>query len=512
MKQTLPVLAHFEKSSDEIASNLKYFTLKYGTNYHIIKQLQNQRKQLETPMIEAKRTLRTIEQDSEGTKRSYSKQSERIKATSTSNFSRPDSQFDTFIQNTQHFDLKSALLLLQNIKQIMECLQNKENTPNFQLYWESVYMFKWEQYIYYFIRPITQKTIQESIFLMDIVISFIQCQMKENLINNNSQEYQQEMTVLTKFILENFCHFLKRILTQTKQQNNTLLIEIQNKIDLILCKNNPCFSFIQELKRNNSFIKNIIEKLLKNDNNNIQPVIITCRYQLSQIKTLDIQSSRPQLVNAIYLSTSVVQQTEYQSPLKTLFKIPHQQQYAMQLRQSYSNLEKIQAPFIQEPFEHLLCVILDLDETMGHYSDKIGKFIQRPGLVELLQGIKEDCEIIVFTAGLQSYADQAIRELQCDQYIDHKLYRNHTTFNGNNFIKDISKVGRPLERTIIIDNTPTNYELQQDNGLLVSTWIDQEEDRELFQLKDLIIKLAKAKTKDVRKALKKYRDYISGHK
>ncbi|CAD8121169.1 unnamed protein product [Paramecium sonneborni] len=508
MKQTLPVLAHFEKSSDEIA---KYFALKYGSNYHIIKQLQNQRKQLETPMIEAKRTLRTIEQDSEGTKRSNSKQSERIKATSTCNFSRPGSQFDTFIQSTQHFDLNSGLLLFQNIKQILDCLQNKEDIPNFQLYWESVYMFKWEQYIYCFVRPLTQKIIQESIFLSDIVISFIQCQMKENLLNNNSQEYQQEMIVITKLILENFCYFLKKILTQTKQQN-ALVIQIQNKIDQILCKNNPCISFIQELKKNNSFIKNIIEKILKNDNPNIQPVIITCRYQLSQIKTLDIQNSRPQLVNAIYLSTSVGQQIEYQSPLKSLFKIPHQQQYVMHLRQSYNNLESVQAPFIQKPFEHSLCIILDLDETMGHYNDKTGKFIGRPGLVELLQGIKEDCEIIVFTAGLQSYADQAIGELQCDEYIDHRLYRHHTTFNGNNFIKDISKVGRPLERTIIVDNTPTNYELQQDNGLLVSTWIDQEEDKELFQLKDLIIKIAKAKTKDVRIALKKYRDYISRHK
>ncbi|CAD8204752.1 unnamed protein product [Paramecium pentaurelia] len=509
MKQTLPVLAHFEKSSDEIA---KYFALKYGNNYHIIKQLQNQRKQIETPMLEAKRTLRTIEQECDGLKRSNSKQSERMKATSTFNFSRPGSQFDTFIQSTQHFDLNSGQLLFQNIKQIMESLQNKEDPPNFQLYWESVYMFKWEQYIYCFVRPLTQKIIQESIFLSDIVISFIQCQMKENLLNNNSQENQQEMIVLTKLLLENFCIFLKKILTQTKQQNG-LVIQLQTKIDLILCKNNPCISFIQELKKNNSFIKNIIEKLLQNDNPNIQPVITTCRYQLSQLKSLDIQSSRPQLVNAIYLSTSVNQQKEqYQSPLKTLFKIPHQQQYVMHLRESYSNLEPVEVPFIKTPFHHSLCVILDLDETLGHYNDKIGKFIPRPGLIELLQGIKEYCEIIIFTAGLQSYADHAIAELQCDEYIDYRLYRPHTTFNGNNFVKDISKVGRPLERTIIVDNTPTNYEQQQDNGLLVSTWIDQEQDRELFELKDLIIRIAQAKTKDVRKALKKYRDYISRHK
>ncbi|CAD8094268.1 unnamed protein product [Paramecium primaurelia] len=509
MKQTLPVLAHFEKSSDEIA---KYFELKYGNNYHIIKQLQNQKKQLETPILDAKRTLRTIEQECDLNKKSKSKQSERIKPTFTFNFSRTGSQYDTLIQSTQNFDLNSGQLLFQNLKQIMESIQIKEDPPNFQSYWESVYMFKWEQYIYYFIKPLTQKIIQESILLSDIVISFIQCQMKENLLNNNSQEYQQEMIILTKLLFENFCHFLKKILTQTKQQN-TLVIQLQSKIDLILCNNNHCINFIQELTKNNSFIKKIIENLLKNDNPNIQPVIITCRYQLSQIKLLDIQTSRQQLVNAIYLSTSIDQQIEqYQSPLKSLFKISHQQQYMMHLRESFNNLESVQVPFIQTPFKHSLCVLLDLDETMGHYNDKFDKFIPRPGLIELLQGIKEHCEIIIFTAGLQSYADHVITELQCNEYIDHKLYRHHTTFNGNNFIKDISKVGRPLERTIIVDNTPTNYEKQQENGLLVSTWIDQEEDRELFELKDLIIRLAKTKTIDIRKALKKYRDYISRRK
>lgn len=47
----------------------------------------------------------------------------------------------------------------------------------------------------------------------------------------------------------------------------------------------------------------------------------------------------------------------------------------MHLRESYSNLEPVEVPFIKTPFHHSLCVILDLDETLGHYVlDKINKF------------------------------------------------------------------------------------------------------------------------------------------
>ncbi|CAD8210236.1 unnamed protein product [Paramecium octaurelia] len=499
MKQS-QVLAHFEKSSDEIT---KYFTIKYSSNYHLIRELQNQRKLLETPLQQAKRTLRSLEQDGESIKRSGTRQTDRMKGTFSSTFTRPNSQVDTFMHINHSFDINAGQNQLQNMKAIQESLQNKIETLNFSLYWEAVFEFRQEQYLYYFARPATQKILWEYIFLSDIVFSFVQCQLKENTLHNQ-QNYYQEMTVLTKLLVENFALFLNQMIKHLKQRNQ-LVEQLQQKIDVILEKNNPCISFTQEIKKNNCFIKSIIEKLLQNDNQGIQAIIITCRYQLQHLNILDVTISRPQLRNAIYLSTQQIKKQEYQSPLKTLFKASH----VVHKRQSQASVDLVNSPFIKSPFQKQLCIIMDLDETMGHFSEQLNKFISRPWLFQFLESIKAFCEIILFTAGQQNYADNAISQIQCDHLIDHKLYRHHTLYNGIHFIKDLSKIGRPLEKTIIIDNTPINFQLQQENGLVISSWVGKSDDKELLTIKDLIIKIAQSNVTDVRKALKKYRDYIS---
>jgi CTD small phosphatase-like protein 2 len=37
-------------------------------------------------------------------------------------------------------------------------------------------------------------------------------------------------------------------------------------------------------------------------------------------------------------------------------------------------------------------------------------------------------------------------------------------------MKDLSRVGRPLERTIIIDNLKENFMWQKDNGIQIKSW------------------------------------------
>ncbi|CAD8124488.1 unnamed protein product [Paramecium sonneborni] len=499
MKQSI-VLANFEKSSDEIT---KYFTIKYSSNYHVIRELQNQRKLLETPLLQAKRTLRQLEQENESIKRSTTRQTDRMKGTFSSTFTRPNSQLDTFVQNNQCLDINAGQIQLQNMKMIMENLQKQTESLNFQLYWDSVFEFRQEQYLYFFVRSQTQKTLWECIFLSDIVFSFIECQIKENLVQNK-QNKQQEMKVLIKLVVENFALFLNQMIKHAKQRNQ-LVEQLQNMINLILERNNPCMNFVQELKRNNSFIRTIMDKQLQQVNDGIQAIIITCRYQLLHLNILDIGISRPQLRNAIYLSTKQIKNQEYQSPLKTLFKVSN----VINKRQSQGSVDFEGCPLIRQELQKQLCIIMDLDETMGHYNEQLNKFISRPWLLQFLESIRVFSEIIVFTAGQQNYADNAISQIQCDHLIDHRLYRHHTMYNGIHFIKDLRKVGRPLEKTIIIDNTPISFQLQQDNGILISSWQGNSDDIELLQIKDLIIKIAQSNVTDVRKALKKYRDYIS---
>lgn len=70
--------------------------------------------------------------------------------------------------------------------------------------------------------------------------------------------------------------------------------------------------------------------------------------------------------------------------------------------------------------------------------------------------------------------------------IAHRLYRQHITHVGCVCIKDLAKLGRPLSRTIIVDNLRENFQRQPRNGIEVSTWKFKNDDRELFVLGEFL--------------------------
>ena len=86
----------------------------------------------------------------------------------------------------------------------------------------------------------------------------------------------------------------------------------------------------------------------------------------------------------------------------------------------------------------------------------------RPSTEEFLTKLSLYFEINIFTAGEQDYADQILDHFDKDRtLISNRLYRHHTDkieYNGTQFyIKDLSRVGRNLKKTIIIDNIKDNF-------------------------------------------------------
>ena len=83
---------------------------------------------------------------------------------------------------------------------------------------------------------------------------------------------------------------------------------------------------------------------------------------------------------------------------------------------------------------------------------------------------------MIFTAGVQDYADWVLDSLDPNRkYIHHRLYRQHTinrSKEGPLIIKDLSKLGRSLQTTIIVDNLAENFLLQKDNGIFIRTWYE----------------------------------------
>ena len=101
--------------------------------------------------------------------------------------------------------------------------------------------------------------------------------------------------------------------------------------------------------------------------------------------------------------------------------------------------------------------------------------------------MSEFCEIVIFTGSKSCYADSVIDGLEVKNFIDHRLYRQHTTSYKGYYIKDLSKLGRPLNKIIIIDNIEENYQLQMCNGLNISNYEGEDNDFELeYLLKDLL--------------------------
>ena len=154
--------------------------------------------------------------------------------------------------------------------------------------------------------------------------------------------------------------------------------------------------------------------------------------------------------------------------------------------------------------------MLDLDETLIHNVEYQNDsfFLVRPGCVQFIQEMAKHYEIVIFTAALQEYADQVIDQIDVDKNIRYRLYRQHTSQNGPFLVKDLSLLGRDVNKTIIIDNISDNFILQQDNGIFCSTWYDDMRDRFLDEITPLLCEIVIKKIPDVRVALRRYRDQL----
>lgn len=62
------------------------------------------------------------------------------------------------------------------------------------------------------------------------------------------------------------------------------------------------------------------------------------------------------------------------------------------------------------------------------------------------------------------------------------MYRSSCYLDSGVFIKDLSRLGRPLESMVIVDNIRDNFCRQQANGIEIATWVGDAQDRELQRL------------------------------
>eukprot|EP00002_Diphylleia_rotans_P028647 TRINITY_DN578_c0_g1_i1.p1 TRINITY_DN578_c0_g1~~TRINITY_DN578_c0_g1_i1.p1 ORF type:complete len:394 (-),score=65.95 TRINITY_DN578_c0_g1_i1:407-1588(-) len=170
----------------------------------------------------------------------------------------------------------------------------------------------------------------------------------------------------------------------------------------------------------------------------------------------------------------------------------------------------VSAPYLPPQPHHLagrLTLVLDLDETLVHsafpFLEPIRPALPTPhfrfvmnnpasrdisdvlrtvcvwkrhGLHEFLEAVSSFCEVIVFTASHQSYAQPLMEILDPTKQVVHGLlFREHTVPTACGFVKDLSLLGRPLDRMVIIDNNPLSFARNPDNGIAVKSFYGEED-------------------------------------
>jgi len=154
-------------------------------------------------------------------------------------------------------------------------------------------------------------------------------------------------------------------------------------------------------------------------------------------------------------------------------------------------------------------LVLDLDETLVHSSfkpianpdfvipveieEQVHKVyvVKRPHVDQFLLRLGKLFEIVVFTASLAKYADPVLDLLDVHKVVRVRLFREACSNYKGNYVKDLSKLGRELNSTIIIDNSPPSYLFHPENALPIESWFDDENDTELLNMIPILEELTK---------------------
>jgi hypothetical protein len=122
-------------------------------------------------------------------------------------------------------------------------------------------------------------------------------------------------------------------------------------------------------------------------------------------------------------------------------------------------------------------VVFDLDETLCCNRGP-GKAVLRPGALDILRSLAAlnsetvHVEIVMWTASVESLARVVAARLDPGgKLFTHFVFRDKRWFKESGYTKDLRLLGRPLERVVIIENSPMSVTLNRENSIMVSDFL-----------------------------------------
>lgn len=170
-----------------------------------------------------------------------------------------------------------------------------------------------------------------------------------------------------------------------------------------------------------------------------------------------------------------------------------------------------------------ILLILDLDETLIHASEKeLGRpadfqvfyyhVYKRPFLESFLRGCHEHFELAIWSSAADDYVQAIVKQIipeeirlafvwgrsRCTYCFDHLSFESspENYFSHYHYVKVLKKVkkrGYSLERTLIIDDTPTKSRRNYGNAIYPKEYTGEPEDNELRKLLAYLTELKDAR-------------------
>lgn len=126
------------------------------------------------------------------------------------------------------------------------------------------------------------------------------------------------------------------------------------------------------------------------------------------------------------------------------------------------------------------------------YLEAPVRLYKRPLLDDFLEEASKLCDLVVFTSAAESYARAIAASIDPDRRCAALLTREDCTPANGMYAKDLGRLGRPLERVVLLDDNAGSFMNHLDNGVPISAFFGDPADRGLSSVLPLLRALADA--------------------